>query len=1043
MFPASKPCHARLTIPCAWLILTATVSANDNSPGKPVHAADGLAVRCVAAPPLVQFPMFATFDDAGRLYVAESSGLDLYAELKAQTRKCRVTRLTDRDGDGRFDETQVFADKLVFPMGLAWRNGTLYVADPPHLVALRDTNGDGRADERKKILGDFGHIDNGSLHGLVFGPDGWLYLTMGSPDGFRIERPGREPLAGTSGALFRCRPDGSHPQVLSRGFANLVEVDFSPTGVVIGTNNWHQQPTAGLRDSLLHLVPGGIYPYVSPYGTPLFVATGESLPALALYPAVAGSGVTRLRTSALGRDYENCFVTAQFNARRVMRHRLESVGSTYRAVDAPILSSSDPHFRPSDVIEDADGSLLVIDTGGWYVQHCPTNRIGEAQVPGGIYRVQRRDANRVADPWGLAIDFSKLSVEQLIDHLSDHRVAVQEKATQALCSHGQAACAALTRLAMNEQAPQHARLHAIWALSRLETDESLSSLRGALRSHCLPVAETAARALSIGGNSAAEGELSACLAGDRPLSFRLAAAETLSNCATPKSKSALVTALAAPDIDRHLEHCLVLALHRAAALNDLRNLLGHGSPRVQKAALWLLDQPPHERLAADEVHNRVGSADEDLRRTALALLARHPEWAGRSITLIRKRVMAPELSLADAQALDSLLTAFERNSEIQALVADAIRGGHPPARREQLLAWMATSRLAKLPEKWIEALTAAVSDSNPNLVRRAVHTISILRLAQFDGKLLEIARNEQVARDTRIDALRGALLGHPKLVESCFKLLTDELTAEVAGVRRLAAAEIIGKARLSKPQALWLLANVADDPLVWPLLLPACGRLSDREVGIALATRVQRLLAQGAVQLSQEQLQALVAKFPDDVRRLFEPSFAQIRRQSESIKLQVERYRELLSGGDPSRGRALFAGSQVACSACHRVSGEGGIVGPDLSKIGTVRSGHDLVESLVAPSATFAQGYQSFDVLSTDGRTATGVLAGGGSDQDAVAVRGGILVLRDSAGKETRFAADQIDELGRSSVSIMPQGLLAKLSDDQIRDLLAYLQSLR
>ena len=98
----------------------------------------------------------------------------------------------------------------------------------------------------KKSSASFGHIDNGSLHGLVFGPDGWLYMTMGSPDGFRIERPGREPLTGTSGALFRCRPDGSRPEVLWRGFVNLVEVDFSPTGVVIGTNNWHQQPVAGI-----------------------------------------------------------------------------------------------------------------------------------------------------------------------------------------------------------------------------------------------------------------------------------------------------------------------------------------------------------------------------------------------------------------------------------------------------------------------------------------------------------------------------------------------------------------------------------------------------------------------------------------------------------------------------------------------------------------------------------------------------------------------------------------------------------------------------
>jgi putative heme-binding domain-containing protein len=259
----------------------------------------------------------------------------------------------------------------------------------------------------------------------------------------------------------------------------------------------------------------------------------------------------------------------------------------------------------------------------------------------------------------------------------------------------------------------------------------------------------------------------------------------------------------------------------------------------------------------------------------------------------------------------------------------------------------------------------------------------------------------------------------------------------------LAAAEILGKAKLSATQTLWLIANVGDDPLVWPHLLPACGRASSRNVGLALVTRLDRLLAQGAVQLSETQLQSLLAGFPEDVRRRGEPLRQRLRDASQAAQLQVKRYRELLSGGDPSRGRAVFAGSQVACSACHRVGGEGGLVGPDLSKIGTVRSGHDLVESLAVPSATFAQGYQSFDVLTNDGRVATGVLAGGGGDQEETAVRGGVLVLRDSAGNELRFAAEEIDQLRRSPVSMMPQGLMAKLSDQQARDLLAYLQSLR
>jgi len=83
--------------------------------------------------------------------VAESSGADLYAALQNQTRRCRIRLLEDRGPDGRFRTSRIFAQALVFPMGLAWRDGKLYVADPPDLVVFEDTKGEGRADRRTVI----------------------------------------------------------------------------------------------------------------------------------------------------------------------------------------------------------------------------------------------------------------------------------------------------------------------------------------------------------------------------------------------------------------------------------------------------------------------------------------------------------------------------------------------------------------------------------------------------------------------------------------------------------------------------------------------------------------------------------------------------------------------------------------------------------------------------------------------------------------------------------------------------------------------------
>src|SRR5687767_10030704 len=183
-----------------FLLLAISASIRGEAARGSLHVPPGFAIEQIAAAPDVVYPMFAAFDERGRLFVAESSGLDLYAELKAQTRKCRIRVLQDPDERGVFGKASVFADKLVFPMGLVWRDGKLFVADPPDLVTLEDTDGDGRADRRTVILTGFGHVDNGSLHGLTFGPDGLLYMTMGQPDGYTIKRKDGVTVRGTTGA---------------------------------------------------------------------------------------------------------------------------------------------------------------------------------------------------------------------------------------------------------------------------------------------------------------------------------------------------------------------------------------------------------------------------------------------------------------------------------------------------------------------------------------------------------------------------------------------------------------------------------------------------------------------------------------------------------------------------------------------------------------------------------------------------------------------------------------------------------------------------
>ncbi len=560
-------------------------------PSVPVlKTGEGLEIVSCAVWPQVEFPMFAAFDDRGRLFVAESSGGDLYDELLKQTRRCRIRLLEDTNGDGRYERSKVWADKLVFPMGLVWRDGKLYVADPPDLITLEDTDGDGTADRRRVILSGFGHSDNGSLHGLVFGRDGWLYMTMGSPDGYRLRRSDGTVLEGESGALIRCHPDGPDAEVVARGFVNLVEVAFTPRGDVIGTDNWFQQPRGGMRDALVHIVDGGLYPYHPDKGTPQPV-TGAPLPAVSLYPAVAHSGLAYVEGLALPR-MQGSLVSAQHNTRRVVRHDLVAKGSTFETRDRDLVTTEDPDFHPSDVVEDADGTLLVIDTGSWYIHHCPTGQIRKAAAKGGIYRVQPQGWNSPGDSWGSKFDWRGASDARLIELLADERWAVHERASRLLVGRGSSTGAALAGALRGEKRAQISQ-RLIWVLAQIGDGQSRIALQGALNNSHVDVVVTAARGLALCGDKTASDGLTRLLAHREP-GVQLALAEALGRCGSQEDLPAVWDALRRKP-DRFVDHALTLAAYRVADEQSLLQALSDRHPGVRRAAMLILEQRFRER----------------------------------------------------------------------------------------------------------------------------------------------------------------------------------------------------------------------------------------------------------------------------------------------------------------------------------------------------------------------------------------------------------------------------------------------------------------
>ena len=313
---------------------------------------------------------------------------------------------------------------------------------------------------------------------------------------------------------------------------------------------------------------------------------------------------------------------------------------------------------------------------------------------------------------------------------------------------------------------------------------------------------------------------------DRPAGSASPRPQVPARCGGPELVPALWHAVVA-DPDPFLNHALVHAVHRLANVDAevLRAALARPEPAVQAAALRLMDQPPRPRglLAPGPVIARASSPDERLRRAALFVLKRHPDWSDDALDFLRRELGAQDLPEDRLAVLADLILVFQYQGA-RAGVARRVRRPTCSQARPGALAAEATmvrSRLAPLPGPWIEALTGSLRDAQPSVRRAAVRAAAVLQVPRLDAALLALADEPGEPPDVRLEALRAALPRHPEPSPAAFAFLIGQLGAKDNPLAALAAGELAGRARLDDLRRLRLLDAVRGHTLITPPMLRA------------------------------------------------------------------------------------------------------------------------------------------------------------------------------------------------------------------------------
>jgi putative membrane-bound dehydrogenase-like protein len=958
---------------------------------------EGFEVELIAAEPVVINPVTMAVDEKGRLYVSESHtyryGPSGSPVTPFRNPLVRLDPLPEGKGFKRVLVADGFDDPV---MGIAVRGGKLWLTANNYLY-LYDLADDGKATNRRTLLTDKNKAWNPfGMFVLEFGPDGMLYMSVGN-HGIDIGGPtNRVQSRGGSGIIVRMKPDGSDLERLVQGLRVPYSFEFDPFGQL-----WLLSNGEGNPDRFVRVIEGVDYHCYSRGAADNTWLAGEHPLAPPCFQNLRGAHTQLLRYygAAFPASYTGSLLLDNWGAhgfngpnRAILRFVPDARGTIVR--QEALLACADPRFRPSHIVLDPDGNLLVAD---WY------GRDDESDMTGRIWRVKYTGkearpavAHRLDAPDWSGDDYalSALVSPQHVIREKASKLLVERKAVAKLADHAATAKEPLGAAG------------ALWALVQIGTPEAIAALASGSKNKDASVRRLAVE-LAHRYKAPAAAELSKRMGNDEDPAVLVAAARTLPDDVSARAalRDALRRGAAG---DPHLRYEAAWHLAKHADRDALASLLKADDPNVRLAGLIALDVACYERFPS--------------RDDALAILAE-------SLT-----------SPAHAEDLDHLLTLAKMNWDkplapaVEKLLTSA-QTPVPAAARALLLlrtksASVPPQVLASAGKRLLEAV-----DSGAFPLTSTEHVVLYLEFLETEGAtpagLKQLQRLLTTgSTESRQEAHALARKFGPKAAA-----LSEPLWPRLLDVRARPEDRVELVATLAVLEA-------NPTPERWEKLL------SDKQPEVrAEAVRTWRafkgkadlvaLLTKRAPELAKqdpaigEDLAPVLVELGTDLKSV---GLSRTEPSKDALAEQTMAALAKMPGNERQRrtraGRLVF--ERGACTKCHTAVNRDTPLAPSLKGVGKGQKPDYLVESVLYPSKIIKTGFETERIVTKSGKNLTGL----------VKDEGAVLRIMNLDG-EVRIPKKEIEERAVQKISLMPEGQEKQLSRQEFLDLIVYLQSLR